>query len=281
MKEIPFVKMHGLGNSYIYIYDVHLNDHDLVLLAQKVSNSNTGIGSDGLIWIGPSTKADVKMRIFNKDGSEAQNCGNGVRCVAKYVYDRKIVKHPSITIETRGGVVKAEIVENSAIESLVSVNMGKPRLTKQEIPMRGVPNSQTVGMPFAINGETLFLTAVSMGNPHAVFFVPHDRLELHRTLGPKIEKHPDFPEGINVEFVSIASPHSMHCRVWERGSGVTAACGTGACAVGVASVLNGHAKQGQPLTVHLAGGDLHICWEASGEIMMTGPATTIASGTLH
>lgn len=274
--------MHGLGNCYVYInsFDHHFHENDLSNLSIKVSNVNTGIGSDGLILISPSKTADIKMRIFNKDGSEAQNCGNGLRCVAKYAYEQGIVKKKSMSIETLSGVVHAEIVQHGQHESLVKVNMGKPRLSKKEIPMKGSSDAHTIAEEFIVDGKKLALTAVSMGNPHAVFFVKPDQIDLHHTLGPKIEKHPHFSEGTNVEFVNMKSSTSFQCNVWERGSGITQACGTGACAVAVAAILNGHAKQNHPITVHLAGGDLSIIWNNDGNVRMTGPATTIAFGML-
>lgn len=280
MKKIAFTKMHGLGNNYIYVnaFEHVLKDHELPSLARDLANIHTGIGSDGLILIGPSSIADLKMRIFNKDGSEAKNCGNGLRCVAKYAYEHGLVRKKSMTIEMLGGIVKSEITQHGDIESQVTINMGKPRLTKIEVPMIGKANSHTIAEDFLVNGKTLSLTAVSMGNPHAVFFVPFDQLDLHQTLGPQIENSPAFPEGVNVEFVNVASPEALHCRVWERGSGITQACGTGACAVAVAAVLNGYSEKGKTLTIHLAGGDLAICWTLEGDVMMTGPATTIASG---
>ena len=282
MKNITFTKMHGLGNCYVYVnsYDHSFDEHSLPALSRKVSNVNTGIGSDGLILISPSQVADVKMRIFNKDGSEAQNCGNGLRCVAKYAFEHGFVKNKAMTIETLSGIVHAQIEQNTHLESYVTVNMGKPRLTKKEIPMRGSPDAHTIAEQFHVDGQELSLTTVSMGNPHAVFFVPPDQLDFYLTFGPQIEKSHHFPEGVNVEFVSMESPESIHCRVWERGSGVTQACGTGACAVGVAAVLNGYSKKGTKLTIHLAGGDLGVCWNEDGDVLMTGPATVIAFGLL-
>jgi diaminopimelate epimerase len=282
MKNITFAKMHGLGNCYVYVnsFDHNFPEETLSTLACNVANVHTGIGSDGLILIAPSRKADIKMRIFNKDGSEAQNCGNGLRCVAKYAYEHGFVKSKTMTIETLSGNVQAEIVRHGQFESQVRVNMGKPRLLKKEVPMKGSPEAQTVAEAYVVDGINLSLTAVSMGNPHAVFFVTPDQLSFHRTLGPIIEKDSTFPEGVNVEFVSVDSPQSLHCRVWERGSGVTQACGTGACAVAVASILNGYSQKDKPLTIHLAGGDLSISWNSDGNVFMTGPATAIAFGML-
>lgn len=280
--SLMFTKMHGLGNCYIYLnaFKQRLQESELPALARYLSDVNFGIGSDGIILVGPSDIADVKMRIFNKDGSEAKNCGNGLRCVAKYAYEHELVDSREMTIETLSGVVCAEIVSSEQHTSHVRINMGKPRLTKKDLPMHGDPHSQTIAEAYSIQGRHLALTAVSMGNPHAVFFVSEEELHLHNTLGPHIEKDPRFPEGVNVEFVSIASPQNLHCRVWERGSGVTQACGTGACAVAVAAILNGHAMQGKALTIHLAGGDLQIEWTSTGDLLMTGPATSVAFGCI-
>jgi diaminopimelate epimerase len=280
MKMIPFIKMHGLGNNYIYLdgFSNPYNEDKLSELAIAISNVNTGIGSDGLIYIAPSHVAALKMRIFNKDGSEGRNCGNGLRCVAKYAYEHKLVKTTVMTIETLSGIVEASIVEEGVKNTLVSVNMGKPHLARHSIPMLGAQIDQVIDEPFEVLGQKLLLTAVSMGNPHAIFFVQTLEDDPHRALGPAIEKDSRFPEKVNVEFVVIESPTSLYCRVWERGSGVTQACGTGACAVAVASILKGCSPRGKDIVVHLEGGDLVINWSISGDLYMTGPATTIANG---
>lgn len=281
MKTIPFIKMHGLGNNYIYI-DGFLNsipEEKLSELAMQVSNVSTGIGSDGLILMAPSKVAAIKMRIFNKDGSEGKNCGNGLRCVAKYAYEQKLVPYKVMTIETLSGIVEATVTEHQATEAQVTVNMGIPRLARKSIPMLGAPAESIVAERFDLDGAILSLTAVSMGNPHAVFFIPTHDANLHLTLGPRIEKDPRFPEKVNVEFVVVESPTSLHCRVWERGSGVTQACGTGACAVAVAAILNGYSIRATDIVVHLEGGDLTINWTKEGDLLMTGPASTIATGT--
>lgn len=279
--KIPFTKMHGLGNNYIYIdtFLFPLPEEMLSQLAIDISAVDTGIGSDGLILIGPSSVADVQMRIFNKDGSEGKNCGNGIRCVAKYAYESGLVPSKSMTIETKGGIVKANIVSHDGLTALVSVNMGVPKLSRREIPMKGSDSPTVVSEPFAIQGQTLLLTAVSMGNPHAVFFMPSLALAPHLTLGPLIERDSRFPERVNVEFITIKSEREIDFCVWERGSGATKACGTGACAAVVAAILNGHCKRGSQITVHLEGGDLVIEWSAEGDLYMQGPATTVAIGT--
>ncbi|WP_456277818.1 diaminopimelate epimerase [Bacillus sp. AK128] len=280
MERIPFTKMHGLGNNYVYIdvFKTELQEEILADLAVKVSSVYTGIGSDGLILICPSEQAPVKMRIFNNDGSEGRNCGNGLRCVAKYAYENGIVEENKFLIETLSGLVEATVHEQNGEVNSVTVNMGKPRLSREEIPMLGESAEKIVNEPFLVNGETFNLTAVSMGNPHCIMYVDDINVAPVTTLGPIIEKDPRFPESVNVEFVEVVNDQEIHFRVWERGSGVTQACGTGACAAVVASVLNEKTIRGQETTVHLAGGDLLITWADSGEVYMTGPAEVITEG---
>ncbi|MFC7372361.1 diaminopimelate epimerase [Fictibacillus iocasae] len=280
MNSFHFTKMHGLGNNYIYVnmFEEDLPEEQLSEIARKVSDLYTGIGSDGMILICPSETAPVKMRVFNNDGSEAKNCGNGLRCVAKYVYENRIVNEPVFDIETLGGHVRAEItrVDQDMVKQ-VKVNMGQPRLQPVELPLIGF-EKEVINEPVLFDGTELFMTAVSMGNPHAVFFVDDIEKAPLTTLGPVIEKDPMFPEWVNAEFVEIITEVEMHFRVWERGSGITQACGTGACAAAVAAVLNGQAKRDTDITVHLAGGDLIINWSDSGDVYMTGPAETICTG---
>lgn len=282
--EIPFIKMHGLGNNYIYIdlFQFNIEENLFSDLAQKLANVSTGIGSDGMILIHPSEKADVGMRIFNKDGSEGKSCGNGLRCTAKYAYEHGIVSNEKFTIETRANIVKAEVTENDAEQvELITINMGQPQLKRVNIPMMGSDDPKVVAEPFDVNGEKLEVTAVSMGNPHAVFFVDAiDAAPLY-DLGPVIERDSRFPEGVNVEFVEVVSPYELNFRVWERGSGVTQACGTGACAAVVASTLNHYCNQNETITVHLAGGDLSIKWDEAGNVWMTGDAQIIAKGVFQ
>jgi diaminopimelate epimerase len=280
MGQIPFTKMHGLGNNYIYIdlFKTKLEEEKLPELAIQVSSVHTGIGSDGMILICPSEKAPVKMRIFNNDGSEGKNCGNGLRCVAKYAYEHGIVKENSFLIETLSGLVEATVHESNGGVNTVTVNMGIPYLHRQDIPMIGEPVNQIVSEPLEIEGETYYITAVSMGNPHCIMYVNDINEAPVMTLGPKIEKDPRFPESVNVEFVQVVNEREIHFRVWERGSGVTQACGTGACAAVVASVLNSKTRPGAETTVHLAGGDLLITWTLEGEVYMTGPAEVICTG---
>ncbi|WP_077624955.1 diaminopimelate epimerase [Sediminibacillus massiliensis] len=281
--EIPFTKMHGLGNSYIFlnVFDYEVEEELLANLAIDVSDMNTGIGSDGLILIHPSEQAEVGMRIFNKDGSEGRNCGNGLRCVAKYAYEHGLVKNKNFQIETKAGNVSAEVQEKDGIVHEVIVDMGSPLLSREEIPMVGEASSQVVGETFEVSHHPLEVTAVSMGNPHAVFFVDSIEEAPLQELGPLITNDARFPEGVNVEFVEILSDTEMHFRVWERGSGITQACGTGACAAVVAGILNGFIQRDEEVVVHLSGGDLTITWASDNKVWMQGKAETTISGTFY
>lgn len=280
MNSFRFTKMHGLGNSYIYVnqFEEHLPEELLSDLAVKVSSVYTGIGSDGMILICPSERAPVKMRIFNSDGSEGKNCGNGLRCVAKYAYEHKLVKEASFLIETLSGLVKAEVEVKEGKVVSATVDMGKPRLLKSDMPMQGEQGSQTINEKMIFGGREMKGTAVSMGNPHIVFYLDDIEKAPLTTMGPLIEKDERFPEGVNVEFVEVENETELHFRVWERGSGITQACGTGACAAAVSSILNGYSKRDTDITVHLAGGDLIINWKNDGRVMMTGPAETVCEG---
>ncbi|MBD1380832.1 diaminopimelate epimerase [Metabacillus arenae] len=283
MKSFQFTKMHGLGNNYIYVnmFKENIDEKDFSQIAIDVANVHTGIGSDGLILICPSDVAPVKMRIFNNDGSEGKNCGNGLRCVAKYAYEHKIVDRIEFPIETLSGIVHAKICEENDKVKQVTVDMGIPALTKKEIPMSGNHESYTINEIMTFDSKEYAVTAVSMGNPHLIFYVDSIKNAPVTTLGPIVEKDERFPESVNVEFVEVAGEDELHFRVWERGSGVTQACGTGACAAVVASVLNEYTKKGRDTIVHLAGGDLVINWTEEGNVLMTGPAEVICDGTYY
>ncbi|MED3645264.1 diaminopimelate epimerase [Halalkalibacterium halodurans] len=279
---MKFTKMHGLGNSYIYVdcFKETLKEEELPALAVAVADKNKGIGSDGMILICPSDRAPVKMRVFNNDGSEAKNCGNGLRCVAKFAFEHGYVKETSFDVETLGGLVKATVHPNdNGLVDTVTVNMGEPRLRRAQIPMLGEEAAEVVAEPFTIGEREYRLTAVSMGNPHAILFVDTIEDAPVEQVGPLLEKHEAFPDWVNVEFVQVVSPTEIHFRVWERGSGITQACGTGACAAVVASVLNGFTQKGKEVIVHLLGGDLTISWLENGDVLMTGAAETICEGT--
>ncbi|MCO7176042.1 diaminopimelate epimerase [Sporolactobacillus kofuensis] len=275
--------MHGLGNCYIYLDGItnKLSVPSFPDLSMKVSDPYKGIGSDGLILILPSDQADVKMRIFNKDGSEAMNCGNGLRCVAKYAYEHHLVQAERFSIETLSGNKQAQVhVKNGVVEQ-VTVDMGEPILERGLIPVAGGNETEKViREKLIVDGVTYTFTGVSMGNPHALFFVDHiDKAPIHK-LGAKLaDTDPLFPNGVNVGFVQKLTDHEVNYRVWERGSGITQACGTGACASVVASILEEKVVKDVPVTVHLEGGDLTIEWRSdTNHVLMTGDAETICEG---
>ena len=274
---IKFTKMHGAGNDYVYVNGFKDDVADPAALAEAISDRNFGIGSDGLILILPSETADVRMRMFNADGSEAEMCGNGIRCVAKYAYDHGLVRKEKMVIETAAGEksVQLFIGPNDRVAT-VRVNMGAPRLKRSEIPMTGPEQEQAIEFELAAAGRVFLATCVSMGNPHCVIYVDDvDRFPVAE-VGPQIEHHAFFPQRINVEFVEILSPGEVKQRTWERGAGETLACGTGASAVTVAGVLTG--KTERRIVNHLAGGDLELEWTEAGDVFMTGPAAEVFSG---
>ncbi|OAI41652.1 diaminopimelate epimerase [Planctomycetaceae bacterium SCGC AG-212-D15] len=272
-----FTKMHGCGNDYVYVDCVNQPPpRDPVALSKKISDRHFGVGSDGLILICPSERADVRMRMFNADGSEAEMCGNGIRCVAKYAYDHGLARKPSMSIETGRGVLALELETSGGLVRQVRVDMGEPILEAERIPTTLKGNPPT-GIPLTAGERSLHVTCVSMGNPHCVIFVDDITDALVHGIGPQVENHPVFPRRINTEFVRVVNQEEAVMRVWERGSGETLACGTGACAVAVAGVLN--AKTGRRLLIHLLGGDLHLHWsEKDNHVYMTGPATEVFSG---
>jgi len=276
---MKFTKMQGAGNDYVYVNCFEENVENPAELAQKVSNRNFGIGSDGLILIMPSTVADVRMRMFNSDGSESEMCGNGIRCVAKYAYDHGIVAKKEITAETGAGLLTLQLFANAANKiDLVRVNMGEPRLVRSEIPMLGDAASRVVDEPLNILHSTFRITCVSMGNPHCVIFVADVEDFPVEKYGPLIENHEMFPRRTNVEFVQVISRTEVRQRTWERGAGETLACGTGASAVTVACVLNGLTER--RIVNHLSGGDLEMEWPENGPVFMTGPAVQVFTGEI-
>lgn len=274
---MKFAKMHGAGNDYVYVNGFEETVTDPQTLAIAVSNRQFGIGSDGLILILPSLAADVRMRMFNADGSEAEMCGNGIRCVAKYAYDHGLVHDKNIRVETAAGIKPLQLFTNcDNLVDKVKVNMGAPLLARQEIPMTGSADPQVVAESLTVLDRTFEVTCVSMGNPHCVIFVDDvDQFPVEQ-YGPAIENHPLFPRRINVEFVEIISPNEVRQRTWERGAGETLACGTGASAVTVAGVLTG--RTGRHQLNHLRGGDLEMEWAEDGCIYMTGPAVQVFEG---
>ncbi len=284
--KIDFVKMHGLGNDFILIdcLNKSLGDSSfLSYLAKKLCDRNFGIGADGLILILPSSKADLRMRIFNFDGSEAQMCGNGIRCFAKYAYENKLVSKNKFTVETLAGIITPELIfqdlKNKKIFR-IKVNMGAPKLRRREIPMNGEDTPTVVDETLKINPvQTFKITCVSMGNPHCIIFVDDVQSIPVDEIGLKIENHSLFPEKTNVEFIQVVNRKEINFRVWERGVGETLACGTGACAALVASVLN--KKTNREATIHLPGGDLDIQWADDGHVYMTGPTELVFKGEME
>ncbi len=274
---MKFTKMHGAGNDYVYVNGFEETIDDPEALAVRVSDRHFGIGSDGLILILPSERADVRMRIFNADGSEAEMCGNGVRCVAKFAYEHGLARKKRLVVETGAGLLPVELFPDAAgrVER-VRVGMGKPRLARGEIPMAGPAGARAVDIPLEVAGRSLRATCVSMGNPHCVIYVDDVDSFPVAEVGPRIERHPLFPQRTNVEFVQVLSPGEVRQRTWERGAGETLACGTGASAVTVAGVLTG--RSGRRIVNHLAGGDLELEWLENGPVLMTGPATEVFSG---
>lgn len=279
---MKFTKMHGIGNDYVYVDCVRQKPPaDPAALARAVSDRHFGIGSDGLIMICPSEHADARMRMFNADGSESEMCGNGVRCVAKFVHDHGIATKPRLTVETGRGVLTLDLVVKGGKAELVRVNMGEPILESAKIPTT-LPGNPPVNVPLACGTENFSVTCVSMGNPHAILYPGEHYFatkgpDLVALMGPEIENHPAFPRRVNAHFVKVHSPTEVTMRTWERGSGITLACGTGACSVCVAGVLTG--RTGRKLLAHLPGGDLELEWsEADNCVYMTGPATEVFTG---
>jgi diaminopimelate epimerase len=280
--KMKFTKMHGAGNDYIYLDCFHSPAPDnLPSLARQLSDRHTGIGGDGLILIHPSNVADARMQMFNADGSEAEMCGNGIRCVAKYVYDHKLSTNPNPKIETGAGILSLELLIEQEKVQQVRVDMGPPRLSPGEIPTglqsHAGPQEGILDQPLVVEGRKFRVTCVSMGNPHCVIFVESLNDELVKHWGPKIECHPLFPACTNVEFVVVESPRTVRQRTWERGSGETLACGTGASAVCVAGVLTGRTER--KIVNHLLGGSLVLEWDsASNHVFKTGPALEVFQG---
>ena len=275
---MKFTKMHGIGNDYVYVNCFQEKVDNPSEVAKFVSDRHFGVGSDGLILIKPSQIADCEMDMYTLDGSQGAMCGNGIRCVAKYVYDYGIVPKTTLRIATKSGIKELNLTVENGKVSLVRVNMGSPILEASKIPVVS-DQSQAVNQPIKVNGHTYYFTGVSMGNPHAVVYLDDvDNLDIEK-IGPAFEKHPVFPDRVNTEFVKVIDRKTLKMRVWERGSGETLACGTGACAVAVSSILNN--LTGEEVTVKLLGGDLKIHWDRLENLVyMTGPATTVFDGEI-
>ena len=276
---MKFTKMQGLGNDYVYVNCMEQMVEDAAETARRVSDRHFGIGSDGLILICPSDKADFEMRMYNADGSRGEMCGNGIRCVGKYVYDYGLTDKTSLSVETLGGIKHLFLEVEDGKVSLVKVDMGPAILEPEKIPVTA-EGSRVVDEPLQVDGKTFRMTCVSMGNPHAVIYVDDVQgMDLEKT-GPSFENHERFPNRINTEFVHVLDRNTVEMRVWERGSGETLACGTGACAVAVASILNGYTED--QVTVRLLGGDLKIEWDReANKVYMTGPAEVVFDGEIR
>lgn len=275
---MDFVKMHGLGNDFVFIEDKTGQDKDYTALARAICNRHTGIGADGLIVIVDSRVADVRMRIINSDGSEAEMCGNGIRCFAKYVYDSGIIEKKRFTVETPAGIMEPEITvgaDNKA--KLITINMGRPSFNRSEIPMEGA-DGRVLNEDLCVDGENWKITSLLMGVPHTVTYVDDvDTVDIEK-IGPLFEKHEAFPKHTNINFAQQMDDRTVKVRTWERGAGATLACGTGSCSVAVASFLNG--RTGREVDIQLPLGTLHIEYrEEDGNVYMTGPAAVSFTGT--
>jgi diaminopimelate epimerase len=280
MGKMKFTKMHGIGNDYVYINCFEEKVEKPEELVKFISNRHFGVGSDGLVLILPSSEADFRMRMFNPDGSEAQMCGNAIRCVGKYVYDNSMTNKKTLSIETLAGIKVLELItdKNNKV-AMAKVDMGEPILNARDIPVDS-DIGLFVNQPLQDLGKEYRVTCVSMGNPHAVIYVENVSGFPVEKVGPEIEKHPLFPERINAEFVEVINAKRLKMRVWERGTGETMACGTGACAVLVASSLTGVSER--KATVELLGGNLDIEWnESNNRVYMTGPAALVFTGELY
>ena len=275
---MKFTKMEGLGNDYVYVNCFQETVDNPSEVAKKVSDRHFGIGSDGLILIKPSEVADFRMDMYNADGSQAEMCGNGIRCVAKYVYDYGLTDKTSISIETLAGIKYLDLQVTDGKVSLITVNMGSPELIPDKIPV--ISNStRVVDEPIEVDGTTYKMTCVSMGNPHCIVFVDDTASFPLETVGPLFENHERFPKRVNTEFIQLLDRKTVNMRVWERGSGETLACGTGACASAVACILNGLTED--EITLHLLGGDLIVRWDQEENLVyMTGPARVVFDGEI-
>lgn len=278
-----FEKMQGIGNDYVYVDCTKGLPENPGEIAIKVSDRHFGIGSDGLILICASDKADFRMEMYNADGSRGKMCGNGIRCVGKFVYDHELTDKTDLDIETDAGIKKLKLTVSDGKVTEVRVDMGRPIFTPAQIPVAGngqvMAKDKLLDMPFGVGGIDYTVSCVSMGNPHCVVFTNEnvDRMNLPE-IGKEFEFHPFFPERVNTEFVNVIDRHTLKMRVWERGSGETLACGTGACGVAATAILTGRAES--PVTVRLLGGDLTLEWDSRNSLYMTGPATSVFTGEI-
>lgn len=276
---MKFTKMEGLGNDYVYVNCFEETVEDPKNVAIKVSDRHFGIGSDGLILIKPSKVADFCMDMYNADGSQSEMCGNGIRCVAKYVYDYGLTDKTSISVETLAGIKYLDLKIEDGKAVMITVNMGAPELIAKKVPVKS-DKEKVIDEPILVDGKEYKMTCISMGNPHCIVFVDDTKNFPLEEVGPLFESHEVFPNRVNAEFVQILDRKTVNMRVWERGSGETLACGTGTCATVVASCLNGHTED--EVTVHLLGGDLHIKWNREENLVyMTGPAKVVFDGEIE
>lgn len=276
---MKFTKMQGIGNDYVYVNCFREKIENPGEVAIKISDRHFGIGSDGLILIKPSDSADFRMDMFNADGSQAEMCGNGIRCVAKYVYDYGLTDKTNISVETLGGIKYLDLQVKNGKVSLVTVNMGAPELVPEKIPVVS-DKEKVIDEEIRVGEDTYRMTCVSMGNPHCIVFVDDTEHFPLEKVGPMFENHPVFPKRVNTEFIQILDRKTVNMRVWERGSGETLACGTGACASAVACALNGLTED--EITLHLLGGDLQVRWDREENfVYMTGPATVVFDGEIQ
>jgi diaminopimelate epimerase len=275
---MQFRKMHGTGNDFVMV-DARTLDADWSALALAMCDRHFGVGSDGLILALPSDVADLRMRMFNPDGSESEMCGNGIRCLAKFAAEQEIAAPTdgALRIETLAGVLRCELFGADGRVERVRVSMGPPHLTPAEVPVLAESSGPVIDLPVRVEGGDFAVTCVSMGNPHAIHFTeqPVDEIELDR-VGPRVEHHPAFPRRVNFEVVNVLGPDRLKMRVWERGAGLTLACGTGACAVAVASRLKGFT--GDVVDIDLPGGTLRLEWDGAGDVFLTGPAEDVFEG---
>ncbi len=277
---MKFTKMHGTGNDYVYVdlFEETVNNPENV--TRFISDRHFGIGADGLILIAPSETADCRMIMYNADGLEGEMCGNGIRCVAKYMYDHGRVNRTNISIDTKSGIKYLDLEADSGKVRQVTVDMGEVRLIPKEIPILAEGES-FIAQPLEVEGTTYTVTCLSVGNPHCVIFTERiDEIDLD-TIGPGFEHHPMFPNRINAEFVEVTDRHNLNMRVWERGTGETASCGTGTCAAAAAAVLNGFCGRNEEIAVHIPGGVLYDTYFDSGKITMKGPAVEVYQGSIE
>ena len=277
--EFSFTKWQGTGNDFVMIDCLKEPEADYVSAAVELCDRHYGIGAEGILLVLPSDKADIRMQIINADGSEAEMCGNGIRCFASYVYEKGYVKFEEFTVETGAGILVPKIMEKHGAEAMVKVDMGEPILEGEKIPVAGYGMNRIVAEPITVKDKEFKMTCVSMGNPHCVIFVDDaENFPIHE-YGPLVERHEKFPKRVNAEFIQVIDRKHLRMRVWERGAAVTLACGTGACATTTAAILNDFTDRN--IEIQLDGGKLNIEWADNNHLYMTGPAVQVFAGTYN